>query len=193
MVFSLVWGRTKATCIAFQTPPQEEEDSKGKLKREKRAVLEKLAAQEAQMAQILADLETARRQAKSAEKTASELQCLLNQAQQAANILEFSEEETRYRLIDEQLLAAGWDVGPRKSDTETVRQEFRVSSFPLEGSIGFSDYVLWDTEANRPIAVIEAKRTAHDASKGKTQAALYADAIEREHGFRPVISLHERI
>ncbi|MDD4018269.1 MAG: DEAD/DEAH box helicase family protein, partial [Kiritimatiellae bacterium] len=184
-------GGTKAACVHFQNPPQvplqETDDSKGKLKREKRAVLEKLAAQEAQMAPILADLEAARNRAQSAEKTASELKSILNQAQQTANILEFSEEETRLHLIDEQLLAAGWAVGPRKSDTETVRQEFLIRSLSLEGGTGYADYVLWDSEANRPIAVIEAKRTAHEPSKGKTQAALYADAIEREYGFRPVV------
>lgn len=180
-------GGTKAACVPFQSLEEEEEDTKGKLKREKRAVLEKLAAQEAQMAQILADLEAARSQAKSAEKTAAELQSILSQAQNVANILDFSEETTRFRLIDEQLLAAGWNVAPSKSDTETVKQEFRIQNVFLEGGSGYADYVLWDPDANRPVAVIEAKRTAHDPDKGKTQVSLYADAIEREHGFRPVI------
>jgi type I site-specific restriction endonuclease len=42
-------------------------------------------------------------------------------------------------------------------------------------------------KTGKPLAVIEAKRTAIDPEKGREQARLYADALEREHGQRPVI------
>jgi type I restriction enzyme, R subunit len=180
-------GGTRDECKAFQQPPQADEDTKGQLKRDKRAALERLAAQEAQMAQLLADLESTRRKAEAAEKTADELQAILDQAQQAANILEFSEEKTRKTLIDEQLIAAGWMVGASGINTPAVRQEFPVKFQPTATGDGFIDYVLWDTDSDKPVAIVEAKKTAHDARKGKKQASCYADGIERMYGQRPVI------
>ena len=41
----------------------------------------------------------------------------------------------------------------------------------------------------KPLAVVEAKRTRESADKGRKQAVLYADALEKEHGQRPVIFL----
>ena len=48
--------------------------------------------------------------------------------------------------------------------------------------------VLYD-DAHRPLAVIEAKRTCVDVSKGRQQAELYADILEKKHGRRPAIFL----
>ena len=45
--------------------------------------------------------------------------------------------------------------------------------------IGYVDYVLWDDVGN-PLAVIEAKKTMVNARKGKQQAVLYADCLEKE-------------
>jgi type I restriction enzyme R subunit len=39
----------------------------------------------------------------------------------------------------------------------------------------------------KPLAVVEAKRTSTDPSKGKQQEKLYADCLERRYGQRPVI------
>lgn len=178
---------SKDACPPFSDLPQETEATKGRLKREKRAALEKLVAQEAQMAHLLADLEATRRKAKAAEKTSVELQALLNQAQHTANVLDFSEEETRYQLIDQQLAAARWNVGPRGQSTDDVKQEFRVEHQPTATGEGFADYVLWDPETDKPLAVVEAKKTAEDVSKGKTQASCYADGLEEMYGQRPVI------
>jgi type I restriction enzyme R subunit len=41
----------------------------------------------------------------------------------------------------------------------------------------------------RPLAVIEAKRTCADVAKGRQQAKLYADLLEKKYGRRPVIFL----
>ena len=42
---------------------------------------------------------------------------------------------------------------------------------------------------HRPLAVIEAKRTCVDVSKGRQQAKLYADLLEKKYKRRPVIFL----
>lgn len=170
----------------FITPTQESEESKAALKREKKAALQKLAEQEALMVKLLADLEKARAQAEATEKSDEEKQSLLKRAQQAANALDFSEEETRLKLIDEQLIAAGWKVGARGQNTEEVGQEVKVLLQPTESGEGRADYVL-NAENGKPLAVIECKKTAEDAAKGKMQAKYYADGLEKMHGVRPVI------
>lgn len=50
---------------------------------------------------------------------------------------------------------------------------------------GFVDYVLWSGE--RPLALVEAKRTRRSAQEGQQQARLYADCLEQSTGHRPVI------
>jgi len=162
-------------------------DSKEQLKREKKAVLERLAAAEAQMQQLLAELEASRSKATTAEATVVELQNSLNQGKRAALALEFDEATTRRRLIDTMLLAAGWDVDPEGRCTAQVGQEVEVDGQPTDTCRGYVDYVLWDDETEKPLAVIEAKKTAKSAEEGRTQAKLYADALERKHGQRPVI------
>ncbi|MBP9224588.1 MAG: DEAD/DEAH box helicase family protein [Verrucomicrobiales bacterium] len=171
---------------AFVPPNPEAEESKAELKREKKAVLQKLAEQEALMAKLLDDLEKARAKAEAAEKSEEEKRILLTQAQQAANALDFSEEETRFKLIDEQLRAAGWDVGPRGSTTGEVGQEIKVLHQPTNSGEGRADYVLY-AENGKPLAVIECKKTAEDSVRGKMQARYYADGLENMHGVRPVI------
>ncbi len=160
--------------------------SKSSLQREKKAALQKIAEQEALMAKLLADLEEARSQAEAAQKSESEKAVILSQAQQAANALDFSEEETRFKLIDAQLLASGWDVAARGVNTSEVGQEVAILHQPTKSGKGSADYVLWG-ENGKPLAVIEAKKTAEDAQKGKMQAKYYADGLEIMHGQRPVI------
>ena len=41
-----------------------------------------------------------------------------------------------------------------------------------------------DDDAHRPLAVIEAKRTCVDPAKGRPQAKLYADLLEKTYGRR---------
>ena len=50
---------------------------------------------------------------------------------------------------------------------------------PNRSETGRADYVLYD-DMHRPLAVIEAKRTCADVSKGRQQAKLYADIMEQE-------------
>ncbi|MCA3296583.1 MAG: DEAD/DEAH box helicase family protein [Roseomonas sp.] len=172
-----------ASIPAFEQPTAEViDESKGQLKREKRQVLEKLAAQEAQMETLLRELDAAREAAVTAEKKAHEIQSLASSGAATANLLEFNEATTRARIIDSLLATAAWNVGLK---TE-VGKEIEVKHQPTASGLGYADYVLWDDNGN-PLAVIEAKKTAVDPERGRQQAKLYADGLEKMHGQRPVI------
>ncbi len=181
-----------STLPAYREPPLVggADAEKQALQREKRAAVEKLAAQEAQLAKVLADLD-AKNQAFAAIshvaiKTKEELAGLLARGQKAANTLHLNESQTRRRHIDEQLLLAGWDVGKAGKSTEQVGQEIKVLGMPTTSGEGIADYVLWGDDG-KPLAVIEAKRTAKDSKEGRTQASLYADCLEKMFSQRPVI------
>ncbi|MGV9450112.1 DEAD/DEAH box helicase family protein [Streptomyces sp. NPDC003635] len=96
---------------------------------------------------------------------------------------DYDEAATRDLFIDLLLKEAGWDLA-----------EERDREFPVEGEPGvlgtsgkgYVDYVLWGDD-DRPLAVVEAKRTRVDARAGRQQAQLYADALEAAYGLRPVI------
>lgn len=96
--------------------------------------------------------------------------------------LDLSEYETRKLYIDSMLMDAGWIEG------KNWINEVELSGMPNKSGQGKADYVLYD-DMHRPLAVIEAKRTCTDVSKGRQQAKLYADIIEREYKRRPVIFL----
>ncbi|XHC10695.1 DEAD/DEAH box helicase family protein [Labrenzia sp. ac12] len=172
---------------AYQEPQASAgSDTKAQLKREKKAALQKLAAQEAQMDALLKELEAARLVAETAEKTAKELAALKQSAVQSANLLQFDEATTRARIIDSLIAEAGWNVAARGVQTEEVGQEVEVKHQPTASGIGYADYVLWD-DNGLPLAVIEAKKTSVDPNVGRKQAQLYADALEKDFGQRPVI------
>ena len=177
------YGNAKADQLSAFTQPS----TPGKADaRERRRILEKLAAQEAQMEVLLSELEETRSKASAAEKEAAELKELASAAQAAADELHFSEAETRTRLVDSFLASAGWNVGQRLKSTEQVGKEVELDGQPTTTGTGYADYVLWDDNGN-PLAVIEAKKTAVDAERGRHQAKLYADSLEKRHGQRPVI------
>ncbi len=102
--------------------------------------------------------------------------------------LDISEAETRRLYIDLMLKEAGWDV----LDTEGAIQpskaciEVEVEDMPNNEGIGYCDYVLFGSNG-LPLAVVEAKRTSVSPVKGKHQAELYADCLEKRYGVRPVI------
>lgn len=93
---------------------------------------------------------------------------------------DYSEADTRKFLIDLELERAGWELD-RKRD-----QEYEVTGMPNASGIGYVDYVLWG-EDEKPLAVVEAKRTTEKVEKGQQQAKLYADCLEKMHGVRPLI------
>jgi len=96
--------------------------------------------------------------------------------------LDISEYQTRKLYIDTMLADAGWIEG------ENWRNEVELPGMPNKSEVGYADYVLYD-DTNKPLAVIEAKRTCKDVAVGKQQAKLYADILEKQYGRRPVIFL----
>lgn len=180
-------GAPAIQSLVWKPISRETADPAFELKKQNKAALTKIAEQEALMSRLLQDLEEARAKAESAGKSEAEKVDLLKQAQQAANALDFSEEETRYKLIDEQLTAAGWKVGPRGQSTLEVGQEIEVRHQLTNSGIGYIDYVLYDPNSGKALAIIEAKKSAVDAEKGKMQAKFYADGWAKEKGYRPII------
>ena len=166
---------------------QAEDEQTESLKRQNKAALAKLAQQEAQMTQLLQELDEARKNKVHPENgNVKQLSALKEVSENAANELQFSEEETCTRLVDVQLREAGWDL----NDPLQVKREYPVGDQCTQTGKGRCDYVLFDPHSNSPevpIAVIEVKAVRFDASKGRNQAKFYADALERKHGFRPVI------
>lgn len=96
--------------------------------------------------------------------------------------LDLSEYKTRKIYIDTMLMDAGWTEG------KNWINEVELPGMPNKLEVGYADYVLYD-DAHRPLAVIEAKRTCVDVAKGRQQAKLYADLLEKQYGRRPVIFL----
>jgi type I restriction enzyme R subunit len=101
---------------------------------------------------------------------------------------DISEAETRKLFIDLMLKEAGWDVLETEGAVQPLKAciEVEVHGMPNEEGIGFADYVLFSSNG-LPLAVVEAKRTTVSPLKGKHQAELYADCLEKQYGVRPVI------
>ena len=99
-----------------------------------------------------------------------------------AKPLELSEYQTRKLYIDAMLSDAGWVEG------RNWVNEVELPGMPNKSGVGYADYVLYGDDG-RPLAVVEAKRTCVDVSKGRYQAKLYADIIEKQTGRRPVVFL----
>ncbi|MCL1876383.1 MAG: DEAD/DEAH box helicase family protein [Synergistaceae bacterium] len=94
--------------------------------------------------------------------------------------MDFTEEETRRAYIDVMLDDAGWQRGVNWMG------EYPIDEMPNKSGFGKADYVLFGDDG-LPLAVIEAKRTSINVEKGRQQAALYADYLEKKFGLRPVI------
>jgi type I restriction enzyme R subunit len=167
--------------IAMEQPASQED-----VKTERDRLREQLKEQEEQMDFLIERLESVRAKAEEAEKSKEEMAQLLAAGQRSADALAFDEEETRKQIIDITLLEAGWDVGENGQNTLTVQQEVQVENQPTATGTGYADYVLFD-DNGLPLAVVEAKKTAVDPSRGKTQAKLYADDLERQYKQRPII------
>jgi len=89
--------------------------------------------------------------------------------------LDHAEYTTRKIYIEALLLDAGWTLG-----------KDCITDVHLE--LGEADYILYGRD-NSPLAIIEARRSCVDIAKGRQQAELCADLLQKEHGRRPVIFL----
>jgi type I restriction enzyme R subunit len=93
-----------------------------------------------------------------------------------------SEYETRKVYIDTMLEEAGW---VQKADWI---DEYELPGMPNKAGVGYADYVLFDDDGTA-LAVVEAKKTCVEVETGRNQARLYADALEKRFGRRPVVFL----
>lgn len=99
---------------------------------------------------------------------------------------ELTEFETRKFYIDMDLLSVGWEFGDENTPAN-VNVEFKIDDlFGNNGGPGFCDYVLFGKDGI-PLAVVEAKKTTIEPNAGRTQARLYADALERKYNRRPMM------
>ena len=154
----------------FQQPPDTKQDIDA-LRQEKENAEAALEDALAQLDRAKADYET--------QEVSQETR---QQSQRAADALSFDEATTRQRLIDVALAEVGWGV----TKPNDVGIEIEVPDQPTTSGIGYADYVLWDDDG-KPLAVIEAKKTSQSEERGKKQAELYADGLEKKFGQRPVI------
>lgn len=101
---------------------------------------------------------------------------------------DISEAETRKMYIDLMLKEAGWDILTTEGAVQPLKAciEVEVKGMPNSQATGYVDYVLFGGNG-KPLAVVEAKRTSVSPIKGKHQAELYADCLEKQYGVRPVI------
>ena len=94
--------------------------------------------------------------------------------------MDLTEAQTRKAYIDVMLQDAGWRRGPHWVD------EYPIGEMPNKKGKGYADYVLLD-DSGLPLAVIEAKRTCVNVEKGRQQAVLYANFLEKKTGRRPIL------
>ena len=94
------------------------------------------------------------------------------------------EATTRKLYIDVLLKDAGWETLRKGFELEYEVKGMPISTNP--SGKGYADYVLWGKNG-KPLAVIEVKHTMADEKKGRYQAELYADSLEKMHGQRPII------
>lgn len=97
-----------------------------------------------------------------------------------------NEHLTRKEIIDKRLLTAGWNTSDRSQVIEEYDIEVDLPEgweepiAPYQGH-QFSDYVLLGKDG-KPLAVIEAKKTAVDAAIGREQAKQYCYNILKKYG-----------
>ncbi len=163
------------------------EDGLSAVSREEiRKQAEDIARKDAALAEKQRELEEKNQELEEERKRSEELRQELiklrreRQSQGNFHIDPITEAETRRRYIDYDLEAAGWVIG------DNCRIEVEVSGMPNAANTGFSDYVLYGRD-QKPLAIVEAKRTSYDPEKGAKQAVLYADSYEAKYGRRPFI------
>lgn len=166
------------------------------LKRSKAQMQElatKLEAQNEQIRKEQAEREKEQESIKELREEVAKLQKEVTErrtAREKAYVLEevipvlLLEAATRKLYIDVLLKDAGWENLRKGFDLE-----YEVKGMPLStnpSGKGYADYVLWGKNG-KPLAVVEAKETMADKKKGRHQAELYADCLEKMHGQRPII------
>jgi type I restriction enzyme R subunit len=175
--------KTELDVPAFQTPPRPPS-------------VAEMQAKQAELEKQLEELQKAQEEKRAEHPhtpaTEAQKKTIQAEAAQAAETVGLTEEQTREQLIDSLLADAGWELrkGPEDYDPNLNKpqalREYPVNHQPTSSGIGYADYVLMGPNG-KPIAVIEAKKTARSAEDGQAQVKLYADGIEKETGQRPLM------
>lgn len=189
---------TQQECPEFKAPEQTQptNQSDAEFAKKNKQLTKQLAENQARLKRALDELEAAELAQKQAQQQAAKLKQTID-AEKLAQVktrneqivnssFNFNEDETRKRIIDLDLRNAGWHVALDDESTEDVGKEVKVTDQPTTTGVGYVDYVLWDDDG-KPLAVIEAKRTRENIEKGRQQATLYANALEKQYGQRPII------
>ncbi|TMS82760.1 DEAD/DEAH box helicase family protein [Pseudoalteromonas sp. S554] len=189
---------TQQECPEFKAPEQTQptNQSDAEFVKKNKQLTKQLAENQARLKRALDELEAAELAQKQAQQQAAKLKQTID-AEKLAQVktrneqivnssFNFNEDETRKRIIDLDLRNAGWNVALDDESTEDVGKEVKVTDQPTTTGVGYVDYVLWDDDG-KPLAVIEAKRTRENIEKGRQQATLYANALEKQYDQRPII------
>jgi type I restriction enzyme R subunit len=158
--------------VKFDETLLNDSEEQRKTQQELKNLFEKLGSKDRKLSELIAENEELRRIMSEARRS--------NTQTREFNVEEISEFKTRKLYIDLELKLAGWDIG-----TNCI-EELEVEGMPNATGKGYVDYVLYD-DAQKPIAVIEAKKASVDPRNGKVQAIRYADCIEKQCGRRPII------
>ncbi|WP_024603137.1 DEAD/DEAH box helicase family protein [Pseudoalteromonas sp. TB41] len=189
---------TQQECPEFKAPEQTQptNQSDAEFAKKNKQLTKQLAENQARLKRALDELEAAELAQKQAQQQAAKLKQTIDSEKLAQvktrneqivnSSFNFNEDETRKRIIDLDLRNAGWHVALDDESTEDVGKEVKVTDQPTTTGVGYVDYVLWDDDG-KPLAVIEAKRTRENIEKGRQQATLYANALEKQYGQRPII------
>lgn len=142
-----------------------------------KALEQSLHERDEKLTELLADKQNLDEELKRLRR---EIEAVKHANEQTPDAHDYSEAQTRDFFIDLLLKEAGWPL-----DKERDR-EFEVQGMRSKSGLGYVDYVLWGDD-DKPLAVVEAKRTRKDARIGQEQAKLYADCLEKAYGRRPLI------
>jgi type I restriction enzyme, R subunit len=164
--------------ITFKREHIPQPEAQTDMSREQLAELEIKLSQADEMKQIALN----RQQQTEAELNAlkQEIATLKQQNEAVADTHDYHEADTRRYLLDILLQEAGWSLSHPDST------EYEVEGMPNSAGKGYVDYVLWGDDG-KPLGLVEAKRTSSSPTKGKQQAKLYADCLEKKFNQRPVI------
>jgi type I restriction enzyme, R subunit len=138
---------------------------------------------EAEQAKARLEQQLAEQQAAAASSSKSTLKTYIKAANTAASNIQLDEASTR-KLIDEQLILAGWEVDSvaltySKGTRPEKGKNLAISEWPT--SSGPADYVLF--VGLMPVATVEAKRKNANVSGALQQAKRYSRdfRLEAEH------------
>lgn len=158
--------------IVFDENLLGDNEKESKTKEEIKDLYERLGSKDRKLEEVIKENELLRR-----ENTAKRVD---NSKNRDFKVDEISEFKTRKMYIDLELELSGWSIG------KDCFEEVKVNGMPNQEGIGFVDYVLY-SDNRKPLAVVEAKKTSVNPRLGKIQAQRYADCLEKEYKFRPMI------